>query len=52
MSIRGRVFLVCAALLAAALLGACGGGDGPDVPEGAPAEAADFAEEWPTPNGD
>jgi outer membrane protein assembly factor BamB len=33
-------------------MGACGGDDGPDVPEGAPAEAADFAEEWPTPNAD
>ena len=35
-----------------AALGGCGGSDESAVPDGAPSEASEFAEEWPTPNGD
>lgn len=49
-----RRLLLVAAVLAVTTLGGCGGdGDaGADVPENAPSEASDFADEWPTPNGD
>jgi outer membrane protein assembly factor BamB len=39
-------------VLATTALSACGGSDESAVPDGAPAEASSFADEWPTPNGD
>ena len=46
-----RHLFILGVLIAATSLGACGGGDG-GVPDGAPPEASDFKDEWPTPNGD
>ncbi|MDX6423136.1 MAG: quinohemoprotein ethanol dehydrogenase [Gaiellaceae bacterium] len=45
-------FFILGVLIAATGLGACGGGGGGGVPDGAPPEASDFKDEWPTPNGD
>jgi outer membrane protein assembly factor BamB len=47
-----RAALAAFAVALVAVAAGCGGGDdGPSVPEAAPAEAKDFATEWPAPNG-
>ena len=51
MTLLRRLFVLGLLLVVAAGLGACGGGDD-GVPDGAPKEASDFKDEWPTPNGD
>jgi outer membrane protein assembly factor BamB len=47
-----RLFMFSLLLVAMTGLGACGGGGDNGVPNGAPPEASDFKDEWPTPNGD
>ncbi len=49
---KTRRLFILGVLIAATGLGACGGGGGGGVPDGAPPEASDFKDEWPTPNGD
>jgi outer membrane protein assembly factor BamB len=52
-SAQASRLLLALGLIAAFGLGACGGGGSDNgVPEGAPKEASDFANEWPAPNGD
>ena len=48
---KTRRLFILGVLIAATGLSACGGGDD-GVPDGAPPEASDFKDEWPTPNGD
>ena len=52
MSAQASRLLLGLGLIAAFVLGGCGGGGDNGVPEGAPKEASDFAKEWPAPNGD
>ena len=48
---KTRRLFILGVLIATTCLGACGGGND-SVPDGAPPEASDFKDEWPTPNGD
>lgn len=50
---RTTLVLAAAIVVATGMLAAgCGGGTASPVPDGAPAEARDSADEWPAPNGD